>query len=74
MTKMDYNEFLSTKLDYGYSDAIPIKIVHEKLFDFQKAIVKWALKRGSCVALFAVNMQRDFIGSRLDLLHSLLCL
>ena len=49
---MEYKEFLKTKLDYGYSDEIPLKILHDKLFDFQKAIVKWALKKGSC-AIFA---------------------
>lgn len=47
-----YGVFLRTKLDYGYSDEIQVKIIHEKLFDFQKAIVKWALKKGSC-AIFA---------------------
>lgn len=49
---MDYKEFLGTKLEYGSSDEIPCKNIHDKLFDFQKAIVKWALKRGRC-AIFA---------------------
>ena len=51
---MKYSEFLKTKqkkeLNAGFS--IAESDLSEKLFDFQKAIVKWALARGRS-AIFA---------------------
>lgn len=47
-----YQEFLKTKLDYGYSDGIKNITLPDKLFDFQKAITKWACQKGRC-AIFA---------------------
>lgn len=53
--KMDnYIEFLKTK-EYQYQNTgfdIDVSEINNSLFDFQKQIVKWALKKGKC-ALFA---------------------
>lgn len=48
-----YEEFLKTK-EYHYDNTgfdVNISELNENLFDFQKQIVKWALKKGRC-ALF----------------------
>ena len=50
---MQYDEFLKTK-EYFYENTgfdIDINDLNPSLFDFQKQIVKWALKKGRC-ALF----------------------
>lgn len=50
---MDYNEFLKTK-EYSYDNTgfdISITELNQNLFDFQKEVVRWALKKGRC-ALF----------------------
>lgn len=50
---MNYNEFLKTK-EFKYQDVgfdIELDELNSNMFDFQKAIVKWALKKGKC-ALF----------------------
>lgn len=50
---MNYQEFLKTK-EYTYKNTgfdVDITDLNKNLFDFQKQIVKWALKKGRC-ALF----------------------
>lgn len=50
---MNYNEFLKSK-EYNYENTgfdIKESELNNNLFDFQKKIVKWALKKGRC-ALF----------------------
>ena len=50
---IDYSDFLKSK-EYIYSDTgfyVDLSSINNKLFDFQKVIVQWALKRGKC-ALF----------------------
>lgn len=50
---MKYQEFLKTK-EYHYENTgfdVDISDLNSNLFDFQKQIVKWALKKGRC-ALF----------------------
>ena len=50
---MNYQEFLKTK-EYTYQNTgfdIELEELNSNLFDFQKQIVKWALKKGRC-ALF----------------------
>lgn len=50
---MEYQEFLKTK-EYTYQNTgfdIELEELNPNLFDFQKQIVKWALKKGKC-ALF----------------------
>lgn len=48
-----YNEFLKSKRNYDYNSGFDIEIsdIHSSLFDWQKAITKWAVKKGRC-ALF----------------------
>jgi len=48
---MDYKEFLSTKLHYGYSDGFEATYMPDILFNYQKDIVNWACKKGRA-ALF----------------------
>ena len=50
---MQYEEFLKTK-EYHYDNTgfdVDISDLNDNLFDFQREIVKWALKKGKC-ALF----------------------
>lgn len=49
---MNYQQFLDTKLNYGQSEGIKDITLPDKLFDFQKAITKWALGKGRA-AIFA---------------------
>lgn len=51
---MNYKEFLESKLSQSSDIAIDITDdkINNNLFDFQKDIVKWALKKG-CSAIFA---------------------
>ena len=51
---MSYQKFLESKMDTNISSGfdIPLDYIHDNLFDFQKAIVKWALNRGRA-AIFA---------------------
>lgn len=51
---MIYDEFIKTKevrhIDSGFD--VDIESINDKLFDWQKSIVKWALAKGKC-AIFA---------------------
>jgi DNA modification methylase len=51
---MDYQHFLASKKATAPSAGIevPISAIHPKLFDFQKTLVQWALRKGRA-ALFA---------------------
>lgn len=49
---MTYEDFLASKRQGNQSANVPFKFRPRKLFDFQKALVEWALVRGSG-ALFA---------------------
>lgn len=48
---MNYDEFLENKRKYEVNYGFECNVLNENLFDYQKAIVKWALKKGKC-ALF----------------------
>lgn len=48
---IDYEEVLKRKQKKFRTEGIEVEKVNEHLFDFQEAIVKWALKKGKC-ALF----------------------
>jgi len=51
--KIDYNKFLGSKklLYSGSGFKVELSELNSKLFDWQKILVRWALKRG-CAALF----------------------
>lgn len=53
MVKNDYAEFIASKtaIDNDHGIDIELSDIHESLFDWQKAIVKWAVKKGRA-ALF----------------------
>ena len=52
----NYEDFLSTKRHIFEPSGFDIEInsLNDKLFDFQRDIVKWALKKGKC-ALFRLS-------------------
>lgn len=49
---MDYYDFLNKKSFSVSFNGIPDFEIHDKLFDYQKCLVEWALKKGKC-AIFA---------------------
>jgi len=49
---MDYKDFLSTKIKKAQPCGFDPGELNEHLFDFQRAIVRWAIKKGRC-AIFA---------------------
>lgn len=58
---VEYKDFLKTKLDYGYSDGIKNIVLPEKLFDFQKAITKWACQKGRCAIFADTGLGKTFM-------------
>src|SRR5687768_1518106 len=50
-TTMDYEEFVSSKLRHQASQGFEPLSIHAPLFDWQKMVVRWAVKRGRA-ALF----------------------
>lgn len=49
---MDYAEFLERKSQYGKPSGFEPNFMPDFLFDFQKALVEWAVRQGRC-AIFA---------------------
>lgn len=45
---MDYGEFLASKQDYGSASGFEPLFVPDSLFDFQVALVDWAVRMGRC--------------------------
>jgi hypothetical protein len=43
---MDYSEFLNTKQDYGADEGFEPLWLPDFLFDFQKSLVDWAIRKG----------------------------
>ncbi len=61
--EVDYLEFLQTKqfkIDYIGFD-ITHNDINSKLFDFQKDIVKWAVKKGRCAVFLDTGLGKTFI-------------
>ena len=60
---MDYKEFLNTKKQriksIGYD--IELSDFHPMLFDFQKDIVKWAIKKGRSAVFADTGLGKTFI-------------
>lgn len=60
---VDYKDFLETKqfkIDYIGFD-ITHKEINPMLFDFQKDIVKWAVKKGRCAVFLDTGLGKTFI-------------
>jgi hypothetical protein len=59
---MKYQEFLTKKeiVDQNSGFEIDVKDLNSKLFDFQKAIVKWALMRGRAAVFAACGLGKSF--------------
>jgi len=49
---MNYNEFVGSKQDYGADSGFSPSFMPNALFDFQKALVDWAVRKGRA-AIFA---------------------
>jgi SNF2 family DNA or RNA helicase len=47
---MEYSKFIENKTKYTINTGFDVKDeeLNENLFDFQRAIVKWGLKKGKC--------------------------
>lgn len=60
---MTYQEFLKTKeiqtIQAGFD--VPEDWLSDKLFDFQRDIVKWALKKGKCAILTGCGTGKSFM-------------
>ena len=60
---MNYDEFLKTKelqtIEAGFD--VPDEWLSDKLFDFQKDIVKWALKKGKAAILTGCGTGKSFM-------------
>ena len=60
---MDYQAFLETKefqiIESGFK--IDTSVINNNLFDFQKAIVQWAVKKGKCAIVIDCGMGKSFI-------------
>lgn len=59
---MNYDEFIKSKQlkqkDYGFK---PLEVINSLLFDFQKEIVKWAIKKGKCAVFADCGLGKTFI-------------
>lgn len=58
---MDYQDFLKNKQIIDPSTGISIKDLNEKLFPFQRDIVKWALKRGRAAIFADCGLGKSFM-------------
>ena len=59
---MDYTKFLESKqrrvIDYG--KVISVEDIHPKLFDWQKVITKWAVRKGRCAIFLDTGLGKTF--------------
>lgn len=60
---MDYSEFLKTKIVSDAPSGFDWEYIPEKLFPFQKALVKWALKRGRAAIFADTGLGKSFMQS-----------
>jgi hypothetical protein len=60
---MNYNEFLQKKkyIQELSGFDVPLEDINPKLFDFQKVIVKWALKRGKAAIFADTGLGKTFM-------------
>jgi hypothetical protein len=58
---MDYSEFLETKKIAHVPSGFDANDLHDKLFPFQKAIVKWSLKRGRSAIFADTGLGKTFM-------------
>lgn len=58
---MSYKKFLATKLEYGKCEGMGKTDISPNLFDFQKAIVKWATRKGRCAIFADTGLGKTFM-------------
>jgi len=60
---MDYREFIDSKkqriASVGFD--IELDVINPMLFNFQKDIVKWAVKKGRCAVFADTGLGKTFI-------------
>lgn len=69
---LDYETFLASKRVQAVSSGIDVDLaeIHEKLFDWQKTIVQWALKRGRSAIFADCGLGKSFMQcSWSDIVH-----
>ena len=59
--QVPYQEFIKNKTREIYSGGIDIENVHPVLFDFQRDIVKWALKKGKACIFADCGLGKTFM-------------
>jgi len=57
----NYENFILTKLDYGKTEGLKKIDIKDKLFDFQKSIVKWASKKGRAAIFADTGLGKTFM-------------
>lgn len=58
---MDYNSYLDSKSDTGSYDGFDTIFMPDKLFDFQKALVDWSVRKGRGAILADCGLGKSFI-------------
>ena len=60
---MNYNDFLKNKEFKVISSGFDVNLseINDKLFDYQKVIVKWALKRGKSAIFADTGLGKSFM-------------
>lgn len=58
---MNYKEFLNSKIQVAVPSGFECEKINDKLFDFQRDIVKWALKKGKAAIFAGTGLGKTFM-------------
>lgn len=58
---MNYKEFLNNKIQVAVPSGFECGELNDKLFDFQRDIVKWALKKGKAAIFAGTGLGKTFM-------------
>jgi len=58
---MNYHEFLESKKHSGIDYGIPPNYIPDKMFDFQKHISEYAIKKGRCAVFLDTGLGKTII-------------
>lgn len=56
-----YDDFIKNKINYGKSTSVGSQDINPMLFDFQRDIVKWALKKGRAAIFADTGLGKTFM-------------
>ena len=59
--RMSYEEFLTNKLHYGEDSGFEPTFLPSGLFDFQKALVEWSVRKGRAAIFADCGLGKTFI-------------